>query len=94
MGTSVRNLKGKRRTVAKMCCLVQRAIFYSGKIITLQAQLCWTLSHISIHGRTTLCANANKVIAIQIKNAMQYDKMNVTCNIGKTGVLSEGGGGG
>ena len=27
MGTSVRNLKGKRSTVAKMCCLVQRAIF-------------------------------------------------------------------
>ena len=27
MGTSVRNLKGKGSTVAKMCCLVQRAIF-------------------------------------------------------------------
>ena len=27
METSVRNLKGKRNTVAKMCCLVQRAIF-------------------------------------------------------------------
>ena len=27
VGTSVRNLKGKRSTVAKMCCLVQRAIF-------------------------------------------------------------------
>ena len=27
MGTSVRNLKGKCNTVAKMCCLVQRAIF-------------------------------------------------------------------
>ena len=27
VGTSVRNLKGKGSTVAKMCCLVQRAIF-------------------------------------------------------------------
>ena len=27
VGTSVQNLKGKRSTVAKMCCLVQRAIF-------------------------------------------------------------------
>ena len=27
VGTSVRNLKGKRSTVAKICCLVQRAIF-------------------------------------------------------------------
>ena len=27
MGTSVRNLKGKNSTIAKMCCLVQRAIF-------------------------------------------------------------------
>ena len=27
MGTSARNLKGKGSTVAKMCCLVQRAIF-------------------------------------------------------------------
>ena len=27
VGTSVRNFKGKGSTVAKMCCLVQRAIF-------------------------------------------------------------------
>ena len=27
VGTGVRNLKGKSSTVAKMCCLVQRAIF-------------------------------------------------------------------
>ena len=27
VGTIVRNLEGKRSTVAKMCCLVQRAIF-------------------------------------------------------------------
>ena len=27
LGTSVRNLKGKSSTLAKMCCLVQRAIF-------------------------------------------------------------------
>ena len=47
VGTSVRNLKGKRCTVAKMCCLVQRAIFIVGdKIITPQARFCWTLSHI------------------------------------------------
>ena len=32
VGTSVQNLKGKRSTVAKMCCLVQRAIF---KVINL-----------------------------------------------------------
>ena len=44
----------------------------------------------SILGRTKRSANANKVIAIQIKNAVQYDKMNVTCNIGKTDVLSGG----
>ena len=34
MGTSVRNLKGKHSTVAKMCCLVQRAIFI---VINLQS---------------------------------------------------------
>ena len=27
VGTSVRNLKGNSSTVAKMCCLVQRAIY-------------------------------------------------------------------
>ena len=27
VGTSVQNFKGKGSTVAKMCCLVQRAIF-------------------------------------------------------------------
>ena len=27
MGTIVQNLKGKRSTIAKMCCLVQRSIF-------------------------------------------------------------------
>ena len=27
VGTCVRNLKGKSSTVAKMCCLVKRAIF-------------------------------------------------------------------
>ena len=39
MGTSARNLKGKGSTVAKMCCLVQRAIFIVIKLYNLTSPI-------------------------------------------------------